>query len=140
MLLPKLLEEVGVLKDITKAVRRKVNALKRLREREGAGWVPTEPQEWGRVRSINVPRGFFGAVKTEGGNYIFSNGVLLEMPYVDGSLPSLELPVSDVTIVDTPSRLSLGTEEFLASFSEVIKTSREAALEELLRRRARRGR
>jgi hypothetical protein len=135
MLLPKLLADIRLFKEVRNIIEGKVKALKELRERARTPWTPTSEEEWAKVRDIRIPRNYFGIVRTASNNYVHAGyGVLLEMPVIDEKSPRLDLPVSDVVIMMSPTTVALGTDEFMRAFSDTIVSAREHALEETLRR------
>lgn len=136
MLLPKLLGEISEFKEISRFIRRKVEAIRKLQGGKGRGWVPTSEEEWQEVISTRVPSGYFGIVSTRSSNYLHVNDVLLEMPLTPPSAKRVELPVSDITLLESPTRVSLATDEFMRVFSDALIGTRERAFEELRRRKA----
>ena len=135
MLLPKLLGEVDEFKKFSQLIKTKVRAIQRLAEVKGRGWVPTEEEEWGRVRSINLPREFFGLFRTVDSSYMhMPGGYLVELPIVNPKDNVVNLPVSDVMILESPTKVALGTDDFLQSFSSALVSARERAAEETIRR------
>jgi len=135
MLLPKLLADIRLFKEVRNIIEGKVRALKELRERARTPWTPTSEEEWARVRGIRIPRNYFGIVRTASNNYVHAGyGVLLEMPVIDEKSPRLDLPVSDVVIMMSPTTVALGTDEFMRAFADTIVSAREHALEETIRR------
>ena len=137
MLLPKLMGAVDEFRKFTQMIRAKVNALKELREAKGRGWVPTEEEEWARVRNVNVPRNFMGVIRTASHTYMhMPGGYLLELPLANPGDAVLTVQAGDVMLLESPARVALGTEEFMQSFSDALVNARERAFEELVRRMA----